>query len=531
MRLNLLESGIQNIREIAKKYDKAMIYFHMDLDGVTSAIAMKEYLKKYGIQTVKVQKIQYGGLEYAISKPESEDILPVLVDFAHGKIFMKIHTDHHDNQISYNTASRNFRHSPSNAGTISSVISPTDIFSAEDVRIIDMVDSAGFQKENVKPADMVKSVLKTNKNTSAWQNHLNMGMITGKLLLSFKNKPNFLETVVMKSQPSLQSMYSVIISIIKENVQNKTRGWTTPDTIEKNAQDYYDNQEKGKIIDGSVNDIRELQAGVSMRIGNCAIQIGTGYAGKTGMYDRYTIFRLYPDIKYVVKLWDSLGMIQVSKNPWGEKDDINLGQVVINDIFENKYKRLLNNTKYNVSLLALKKFYESEINEENEDVAIGFDFNELVNLFEKDYSNLTEKQQYVIKKWMNWKKSQFNKVDYEEDEEGEEIIDPKIEKKNQEIDRAITYLNKLSIPLPEIILKTSGGHPSITNLSGFGFIEVQKKIDRSIKNGENPMQDKKVVKKDTINNKPIDKDKKYETTSVKIMKSICEDIVEYLNKE
>lgn len=191
MRLNLLESGLQNIRQLAKQYHKAMIYFHMDLDGVTSAIAMKEYLKQYGIQTIDVQKIQYGNLEYAISKPQSDDILPVLVDFAHGKVFMKIHTDHHDNQISYDNSSKNFRHSPSNADTISAVISPTDIFPTEDVRIINMIDSAGFKQEDVNVWDMIRAVLKTDKNKSVWRNHLQMGMITGKLLLTFKNKPNF----------------------------------------------------------------------------------------------------------------------------------------------------------------------------------------------------------------------------------------------------------------------------------------------------------------------------------------------------
>ena len=39
-------SGIRNIKQLAKKYKKAEIYFHIDLDGVTSALAMKEYLRK-----------------------------------------------------------------------------------------------------------------------------------------------------------------------------------------------------------------------------------------------------------------------------------------------------------------------------------------------------------------------------------------------------------------------------------------------------------------------------------------------------
>ena len=44
----ITESGIQDIKKLAERYPKAQIYFHLDLDGVVSAIAMREYLKKYG---------------------------------------------------------------------------------------------------------------------------------------------------------------------------------------------------------------------------------------------------------------------------------------------------------------------------------------------------------------------------------------------------------------------------------------------------------------------------------------------------
>ena len=52
-------SGIQNIKKLAEKYKQAEIYFHIDLDGVTSAIAMKEYLKRNGITVIDVHKINY----------------------------------------------------------------------------------------------------------------------------------------------------------------------------------------------------------------------------------------------------------------------------------------------------------------------------------------------------------------------------------------------------------------------------------------------------------------------------------------
>ena len=42
MREILKESGIRDIKELSKRYPKAEIYFHQDLDGVTTAIAMKK---------------------------------------------------------------------------------------------------------------------------------------------------------------------------------------------------------------------------------------------------------------------------------------------------------------------------------------------------------------------------------------------------------------------------------------------------------------------------------------------------------
>ena len=39
------EVGLKNISKIAKLYKTAEIYFHKDLDGVTSALAIKTFLK------------------------------------------------------------------------------------------------------------------------------------------------------------------------------------------------------------------------------------------------------------------------------------------------------------------------------------------------------------------------------------------------------------------------------------------------------------------------------------------------------
>ena len=40
------ETGLRDISALRKRYPKAEIYFHQDLDGVTTAIAMKKYLEE-----------------------------------------------------------------------------------------------------------------------------------------------------------------------------------------------------------------------------------------------------------------------------------------------------------------------------------------------------------------------------------------------------------------------------------------------------------------------------------------------------
>ena len=68
----LKESGIRDIKKLAKRYQMAKIYFHQDLDGVTTALAMKNYLENNGIKVVDAEIIQYGGKEFAIHKPEAQ---------------------------------------------------------------------------------------------------------------------------------------------------------------------------------------------------------------------------------------------------------------------------------------------------------------------------------------------------------------------------------------------------------------------------------------------------------------------------
>jgi single-stranded DNA-specific DHH superfamily exonuclease len=81
MKKLLKETGIRDISTLKKRYSKAEIYFHQDLDGVTTAIAMKKYLEDNGIDVVGAHIIQYGDKEFSVKKNDATgDIMPVLVD-------------------------------------------------------------------------------------------------------------------------------------------------------------------------------------------------------------------------------------------------------------------------------------------------------------------------------------------------------------------------------------------------------------------------------------------------------------------
>ena len=87
-------------------------------------------------------------------KPKNKTLV-CMVDFAHGKPVMNIHTDHHEGQIGVEKGtSTSFVKTPSNAAYISQVLSPNDLFPPKDVKIISTVDSADFGSQDLTPDDI-----------------------------------------------------------------------------------------------------------------------------------------------------------------------------------------------------------------------------------------------------------------------------------------------------------------------------------------------------------------------------------------
>ena len=62
------------------------------------------------------------------------------------------------------------------------------------------------------------------------------------------------------------------------------------------------------------------------------------------------------------------------------------------------------------------------------------------------------------------------------------------------------YLSSLKIPLWELIIRNSGGHPSITNISGLNFLAYNKQVMKIIYKTENYTDILKMIARDFIDN-------------------------------
>jgi len=419
------EGGIRDINALSKRYPKAKIYFHQDLDGVTSALGMKEYLESNGIKVVDAEIIQYGDKEFSIKKLDAAgDTMPVLVDFAHGKPMFKIHTDHHDRQAgAEDTKSKSFRSARSNIETISQVLSPKDIFPSDDIKLISTVDSANFKPYGIKPRDVMNYILKLDKEGTLEKNKMALGLLTNKLLLAYKNKPNFMEQLVMTSSPSLMNIYQNIKKIAKE------RKFASPEEMAKNQDIYVKSQKESPNVvfeDGIIK------------------QYGGGSLFKPGSYDRYTPFENYPDANFLIIAWP-LGLVQASCNPFKEDralKGIDLGEIKDEILEENKGWM----KKEMVPLSTLKWISETSVGPES----VGFTSSDL--------------KAFYMDKVQAGNEEYLSRLD--------QIMDKKFSELNED---ELTILDSFAIPFYDLVVENSGGHKCITNLSGLNYLRRSKR--------------------------------------------------------
>ena len=418
------ESGIRDIKALAKRYPKAEIYFHQDLDGVTTAIAMREYLENNGIDVVDAHVIQYGDKEFAVKKNDAKgDVMPVLVDFAHGKPMFVIHTDHHDRQAgAEDTKSTSFRQSRSNVETISQVVSPKELFPSSDILLISTVDSANYAVNNITVDQVISYLFKLDKNKSLEKNKMLMGLVVNKLLLAFKNKPGFLETLVMECSPSLLNILNTIKRIMVE------KGYAKPEELEKNKEEY----------------VKLMQDNPNVKVmDNIIVQYGGGPMFKAGSYDRYTPFKNNPEADFLVIAWP-LGLVQASCNPF--KGERQLKGVKLGEIAQEVLSKWEDQLKQRQIPLSTIKWI-SESSKDFNPESTGFTFKDFVALYGKEFKTMEDGREklYHIGEMME---TPFSKLP----EEHRKMLDD------------------ITVNAWDFIQANSGGHKCITNISGLNFM-------------------------------------------------------------
>lgn len=585
-------ASMSDLSDVVGNTRKCEIYFHKDLDGVTSAIAMKQILwGQYKIETVDCHTIQYGGLEFAVQPPKPGN-LAVLVDFAHSKPMFTIATDHHQEQVgAEDTKSTYYKHSRSNVETISGEIAKQEIFPQGDIEFIQTIDSANFLKYGITPDDIQQSILKIDKSQPIEKLKFTMGFVVNRLLLAYKNKRitvqskdgkrdhinrNFLECLLLDSNPNLYSMFNNIKHYITNAKTSDRLGrLATPEDLQKNLFSYIDRMKtyKDKSYDENYKIIQ---------------QYGGGDMIKPGSYDRYVVFRNTPESEFLCIVWP-MGLIQVSCNPFKEKKlkDINLGEIAKEVLakYEKTFKR------YFISLEAIKQVYETSqdwnqmqkaIGDDYE--GIGFKFSDLeafymdciynkldkkvTNILDKvveidfvssddTYENITvvisvDENKYVfnikdtqkIKSFINdvvsgnienyqpfsgelkniktdisTKQLEGAKNNLTNYLKSSDFIVSKRDKisvfrglNDNKLKQAMdtnyndltpeqkTYLSGLKIPVWELIIRNSGGHPSITNISGLNFLAYNKQVMKIVFNTENYTDILKMIAKDFVEN-------------------------------
>jgi hypothetical protein len=425
----LVEGGLRDINKLSKRYPKSEIYFHQDLDGVTTAIAMKKYLENNGIKVVDAHVIQYGDKEFAVKKNDAQgDIMPVLVDFAHGKPMFVIHTDHHDRQAgAEDTKSTSFRQSRSNVETISQIVSPKDIFTSEDLLLISTVDSANYALNNISVDEVINYLFKLDKDESLKKNKMVLGLVTNKLLLAFKNKPGFLEELVMSSTPSLMNILQNIKRIMIE------KGYTKIGQLQINRDEY----------------IRQMKSHPNVKVeGNIIVQYGGGKMTSPGSYDRYTPFKNNPDADFLVIAWP-LGLVQASCNPFKkdrELKGVNLGEIAQEVL--GKWEGQLKSREIPLSTIKWISESAKDFNPES----VGFTFKDFVALYGKNYKTMKDGKEILTKIG--------------------EIMDTPFKNLSE---NEMEILDEITINAWDLIQSNSGGHKCITNISGLNYMGREKR--------------------------------------------------------
>jgi hypothetical protein len=244
-------------------------------------------------------------------------------------------------------------------------------------------------------------------------------------VLAFKNKPGFLEGLVMNSNPSLMS----ILTNIKEWMK-KTNA-AKPEELQKNAESY-----------------RETMKGYPKVEDNIIFQYGGGSMFKPGSYDRYTPFRNNPEADFLIMAWP-MGLVQASCNPFKKERElkgVNLGEIA-QEVLSKWEDQLKQRT---IPLSTIKWISESSNDFGN--TSVGFTFKDFKALYGDKFTTMEGGKEIL-----------------DHIQEMMEIPFIKLPEEHREM------LDKIGINAWDLIQANSGGHKCITNISGLNYLGRSKR--------------------------------------------------------
>ena len=429
MRKLIKESGIRDINKLKKMFNDVVIVSHQDLDGIVSAVGMKHYFENQGFNVIDAQIIQYGDKEWSLKKSDPDKkILYCLCDFAHSKPMFTIHLDHHDRQAGVESGTTtNFRQARSNVETISQIVSPKDLFPSSDILLISTVDSANFAMNDISVDQVINYLFKIDKDSSLAKNKMALGLVANKLLLAFKNKPGFLEELIMKSTPSLMNILQNIKRIMVE------KGYAKVPELEKNKEQY----------------IKQMKTSPNVKVeGNIIVQYGGGNMMKPGSYDRYTPFKNNPEADFIVIAWP-LGLVQASCNPYKKERElkgVNLGEIAQEVL--SKWEGSLKEKEIPLSTIK----WISERSKGFGPDSVGFTFKDFVALYGNKYKTMDNGRETLTHI------GEMMEIPFTELPEEHRLM-----------------LDKITINAWDLIQANSGGHKCITNISGLSYLGRSKR--------------------------------------------------------
>lgn len=342
-------SDISNFTSNDKRYD---LFFNDDIDNITSAIAVKNYLKDFDMSLNNAHVI---GTEAQVQSSN----LKVFVENKNGDTIIKMRKQ--------------------NGNEISGDLSSIDLFSHTNIGNIKSVNKSDFMNYKITHTNIIDWIYGSNKDLNTLRHTFFMKLFINRMVIYLKNKKitvktgyyehinkNINECLVMDSTSNLESMFKNLIFYIKNaevsNVERKdsVKKLTTPDALAKGILKYIEEKIK-EIIKSNYGHSEE--SNIEYDDDN---KILKQYVGKHIIeLDKFNIFKNEPDANFMCGIHlpnnddlNNIGIIDLYCNPYREKTLSYLDLQEVVKLFLYKFKSAFLNIS--LTLEQAKKINEEE---------------------------------------------------------------------------------------------------------------------------------------------------------------------------